>query len=235
MLAPIPECAELRCPQVDLVAQFAEQITRFDHSGELVSLLSKGNSESVSWRDKVLISARELVAIQNRASAAEREVVRLEAELAAASKLVRHDPLTGVLNRKGLEEALDAHVARICRQDSGFCVALLDIDNFKRLNDTHGHAAGDTVLVKLAHDIQSALRPEDALARYGGEEFVVVLSGASLESGKAVMQRIQSSVRSQAYIHIESPLPPVTFSCGLVQISPADHVEFAIATADPLM
>ncbi|MBK6639098.1 MAG: GGDEF domain-containing protein [Rhodocyclaceae bacterium] len=164
--------------------------------------------------------------LMERVRVAEREIQRLRQELAAVTRLVRHDPLTGVLNRRGLDEALDAYVARICRQSSGFSLAFLDIDNFKRLNDNLGHQAGDAVLVNMAQDIQSALRPDDSLARWGGEEFVVLLDGADLAASLGVMTRIQDSVRSVRHCFMGS----WPRACR-----PGDDVGNALKQADQLM
>ncbi|WP_164171204.1 GGDEF domain-containing protein, partial [Stenotrophomonas maltophilia] len=85
--------------------------------------------------------------------------------------------------RKGLEEALEREVARAARQNTALCIAFLDIDDFKSINDTHGHSFGDDALSHLAQVARESMRPQDTLARFGGEEFVILMPDTSLEEG----------------------------------------------------
>ena len=117
----------------------------------------------------------ELQSMRERATATEAQLLRLHQELDRVSAQARHDPLTGALNRKGLDEAINREVANVRRKESPLSVALLDIDNFKKLNDTKGHATGDMALTHLAKVARECMRPQDTLARYGGEEFVLSL------------------------------------------------------------
>jgi diguanylate cyclase len=114
-------------------------------------------------------------AAKQRVDEAEKRIAELQVELDKASTLVRHDQLTGALNRRGLEEAFDKESARAQRRKSPLCVALLDIDNFKKLNDSLGHDAGDAALIHLATVIRETMRPQDTVARFGGEEFIILL------------------------------------------------------------
>src|SRR5690606_2572761 len=91
------------------------------------------------------------------------------------SRQMRHDQLTGTLNRRGLEEVFEKEAARAQRRGSTLSIGLLDIDHFKKLNDTLGHHTGDAALVHLANVVRKHLRPQDVLARFGGEEFLILL------------------------------------------------------------
>ncbi|WP_395239564.1 GGDEF domain-containing protein, partial [Salmonella sp. s54412] len=93
-------------------------------------------------------------------------------------------------NRKGFAEAMEREIARARRQDAPLCVALLDVDNFKSINDRLGHTAGDAALVHLAQVTREVMRPQDQLARYGGEEFVIILPDTELAEGVKAMERL---------------------------------------------
>ena len=121
-------------------------------------------TEALRSRDQML-SARQEV------QEAEMRIHALESKLEQMSELVREDQLTGGLNRRGLDEVLERELARADRRHSPLCIAMLDVDDFKQLNDTHGHTVGDAALVHLVRVMKDALRTVDAVARFGGEEF----------------------------------------------------------------
>jgi diguanylate cyclase (GGDEF)-like protein len=116
---------------------------------------------------------------------------RLEANLIQQSIL---DPLTQVLNRRGLEQALERELARYTRYKYSLTVAMVDLDHFKRLNDTHGHATGDAVLVGVAALLKQTLRETDVLGRVGGEEFVLLLPHTNAEESYAILERLRMAV-----------------------------------------
>jgi len=133
---------------------------------------------------------------------------RLRAQLAENEALqtklreeVIRDPLTGLFNRRYLEETLDRELSRAGREQSPLSLAMLDIDHFKRLNDTHGHAAGDIMLRSLATLLRDFTRTEDVVCRYGGEEFVVVLPATSLFHAMQRMEQLRSTVESSQVQH----------------------------------
>ncbi|HEU4657766.1 MAG TPA: GGDEF domain-containing protein [Capillimicrobium sp.] len=113
---------------------------------------------------------------------------RQRAELA---RLSRADPLTGCLNRRGLQERLDGELARATRDESPLSLVLIDLDHFKAVNDRHGHPAGDALLCWTVERIRDAIRPMDALGRLGGDEFAVLLPGADPEQARDVAERIE--------------------------------------------
>ena len=119
---------------------------------------------------------------------------RLASANASLERLSRVDPLTGLYNRRHLEEVLSALVSAGRRHDMSFAVLLIDIDHFKRVNDGYGHRIGDEVLRATAATIDGNLRLEDAVARWGGEEFLVALPGASSDCAEAAAERIRTAV-----------------------------------------
>lgn len=176
----------------------------------------------------------ELQDLRERTEAKRAQVVQLQEELDRARAQARHDPLTGSLNRKGLDEAMEREIARARRLGSPLCVALLDVDNFKSLNDRIGHAGGDAALVHLAAVTRDVMRPQDLLARYGGEEFVIVLPDTAAESGVAAMTRLQRELTTRFFLQgAEKVL--ITFSAGVAQLNGTESSADAISRADQAM
>ena len=124
---------------------------------------------------------------------------RLEQDAAErVYEMTVRDPLTRLHNRRFLEERLDSEFAYALRHGTGLSVLMIDVDHFKRINDTHGHQAGDAVLQNLANELARMVRTEDVLARYGGEEFVIVARGIEGESGVTFAERIRQNVEGLA-------------------------------------
>lgn len=201
---------------------------------ELTDVLAEVMQETRSIQLNAQRSRDELLDMRSKVAEAEREVERLQGELANASQMVRHDALTGALNRKGMNEALEHEVARIKRHGGSLCLALLDIDNFKKLNDSLGHAAGDAALVHLTQVVQDAIRPEDTLARYGGEEFVVILPDTALTHAVTAMQRVQRELTKRFFLHNNDKLL-ITFSCGVAELGSDEPAGDALQRADGAM
>jgi diguanylate cyclase len=136
-----------------------------------------------------------------------------------------------VANRRGLMQAFDVEVARLAREGGVLCIGLLDIDNFKRLNDTLGHAAGDVALKSLAAHVQKQLRPADVVARFGGEEFVVLLPGTPVEEGQQTLTRLQRTLSASLFMH-DGREVFVTFSAGVTKWRTGEALEAALERAD---
>jgi diguanylate cyclase (GGDEF)-like protein len=111
-------------------------------------------------------------------------------------KMAKTDPLTGVSNRGGIGDFLLREIRNHIETGNPLTVILLDVDHFKQINDTHGHDHGDTVLVKVAHTLTEYLRTSDAVARWGGEEFLLVCPNTSLESGKALAEKLRYRIKN---------------------------------------
>lgn len=176
----------------------------------------------------------ELQDMRDKSSAAQAEVARLHQELEAVSAQARHDTLTGALNRKGLDEAMTRELATVQRKKTALCVALLDIDNFKKLNDSKGHSTGDAALTHLATVTRETLRPQDVVARYGGEEFVILLPDTALENGVNAMTRLQRALTRRYFLAGKEQIL-ITFSAGVAQLGDGESGEDAIKRADQAM
>lgn len=125
-----------------------------------------------------------------------------------------HDELTGVANRRAVIGMLERELVRAKRQNTPCSIALFDIDDFKRINDTLGHAAGDQVLRWVTKMIGGSIRPYDMLARYGGEEFLLLMPGAGPDAGASVADRARIAIQDQACIVDGKPVR-VTISAGI--------------------
>ena len=128
------------------------------------------------------------------------------------------DPLTGAFNRHYFSSQLTIEIAYAARHDTPLSIVLLDIDFFKKVNDTHGHLGGDAALVHLANVFGKSLRTEDLLARYGGEEFVILLRGIPVDRALAVAERLRVSLESQPVVHGETSFR-ITASFGCASLS----------------
>ncbi len=176
----------------------------------------------------------ELLTTRKQAHDAEDRVKKLEQELEEVSELVREDQLTGALNRRGMEDTLDREYKRIERSQSQLCVALLDIDNFKQINDTLGHQVGDEALIHLTRVIKEALRPTDSVARYGGEEFLIILPDTGMQAAMASLERLQRELTKKFFLH-NNERKLITFSAGVALRVEGEDKEDLIGRADKAM
>ncbi|MCX7946429.1 MAG: diguanylate cyclase [Hydrogenophilus sp.] len=157
---------------------------------------------------------------------------RLEAELKELSQQTITDPLTGLMNRRGLENVWAREAARAVRHNTPLSIAVVDLDNFKQFNDTHGHLAGDRALQHLAGIAKRSLRPQDAIARWGGEEFVILLPDANAHAAERTVQRLQRELTRALFFH-NNQHHLITFSAGVAQWQGAgESLEVLIARAD---
>lgn len=179
----------------------------------------------------VMRSRDELIEARKQVEAAEQKIIRLEVELDEVSELVREDQLTGTLNRRGMDDAFERELARSDRVKSKLSVAVLDVDHFKRLNDSLGHQAGDEALIHLVRVVKEALRPTDTIARYGGEEFVIILPDTPVDEAVKVMTRVQRELTKKFFLH-KNERVLITFSAGIAERLPDEGVEPLIGRAD---
>ncbi|MFW9616219.1 GGDEF domain-containing protein [Aquabacterium sp.] len=146
--------------------------------------------------------------------------------------LATRDELTGLFNRRHMMEVLTQHQKRLIRSGHHrFCLALLDIDHFKRINDTHGHGVGDEVLREFAATLQRALRDNDVFARWGGEEFLLLINDTSPELANIGLERARDMLAS-APLLAHMPDLRVTFSAGLTGYDDVEELSICIERAD---
>ena len=162
---------------------------------------------------------------------------RQRAELAQALEQIRqlatHDDLTGLLNRRAMLDRMQLEQRRSLRSGSPLLIAQLDIDHFKVVNDTHGHAAGDLVLQSFADTVRRNVRDTDVLARWGGEEFVLLLCDTPAADAVALMERLRQAVQAMQVPVAQGGQPiTVTVSIGLARHAPADPLAGTLERAD---
>ncbi|MCA9029072.1 MAG: GGDEF domain-containing protein, partial [Planctomycetaceae bacterium] len=142
------------------------------------------------------------------------------------------DPLTGVWNRGGLFDLVNRELERARRSGQSVCICMLDLDRFKRINDTYGHLAGDEVLKEMCLRVTGAVRPYDALGRYGGEEFVLVFPETNLEQAVAQAERVRESVGGRPFQLTEDTEETITISIGVAEFQAEEKLEGALDRAD---
>jgi len=215
------ELCATRLEKVTDITQMAPLLQEAIHSTRIMAINTRQAGE-------------ELQHLRERAFHAESEVESLRQELDRVSAMASHDMLTGVLNRRGLKEVVEREVSLAQRMGIQVCLAVLDIDDFKRLNDEHGHLTGDAALKHLAEVAKKSLRPHDSVARYGGEEFVVVLPDTSTDEAVEVITRMQRELTTQLFLEGDKRLL-ITFSAGVTRIEPEEPTDSALSRADQAM
>ncbi|MCL2876799.1 MAG: GGDEF domain-containing protein [Betaproteobacteria bacterium] len=218
----------------DKIEACAAKISAAEDIGALESVLSEVMRETRNIQFSALRSRDESRAAQRQVEESQERIRQLEHELEATSTLVRHDQLTGALNRRGLEEIFTKEIGRCQRHNTPLCLGLLDIDNFKKLNDSLGHEAGDHALIHLAAVCRETLRPQDTIARYGGEEFVVLLPETRLDEAMTAFKRLQRKLTKKFFLHNNDKIL-ITFSAGVTQLIEGEDQNSAIKRADRAM
>ncbi|CAN7621388.1 GGDEF domain-containing protein [Acidovorax sp. LjRoot129] len=151
--------------------------------------------------------------------------------LAVNRELATRDELTGLPNRRAMQDLMDLEHRRSLRSGRPMLLAELDIDHFKRVNDSHGHATGDRALQAFAGVVRASVRDTDVLARWGGEEFVLMLSDTQVEDARELLERVRTAVAAIEIPHASGVLR-LTVSAGLALHLPGDTVELTLERAD---
>lgn len=216
------------------IGVYSQKISQASDINELGDVVQGLSADVAELRDALSQSHAELVAARGQAEQAQMRMHELEQELAQVSNLVREDQLTGALNRRGMDEAFSRELARSERLGARLSIGLLDVDHFKKLNDSLGHQAGDEALRHLARVVKNLLRPTDVLARYGGEEFLVLLPNSDAEEAAEVLKRVQRALTKEFFLH-DNERVLITFSAGVAQRQAGENEAGMIARADAAM
>jgi diguanylate cyclase (GGDEF)-like protein len=174
---------------------------------------------------------KEVKSQQVKISAMDKKIMLLENDLQDANKQVREDFLTKLYNKRALEEKMRELDASYRRYGRDFTLFFIDIDHFKKINDTYGHDAGDTVLRIFSKVLKKESRDIDFVARFGGEEFVMLLPETTAEGAKRFAEKLRLILQKNRFVHKEQRIK-LTISGGICQRSAVDSIEELVKTAD---
>ena len=231
MLAELGELGSKTGNFHESVGRYAEVIEQSDSLEDLTGVVREMVAESRAVQSLVQQTQARLQEEHSKATDLTERVTQLEDEMKRLSDEVSTDQLTQIANRRGLMHAFEVERARLERNGGHLSVGLLDIDNFKRLNDELGHSAGDEALKSLASIVSKTLRPTDHVARYGGEEFVVLLPETPADEGEQILTRLQRSLTGGLFMHKEKQIF-VTFSAGVTGYRMTERIEDSLERAD---
>lgn len=211
--------------------KFSERICQSDDVTDISLLIDDVIQETKQVQKNLSVYSEAILTSRAEARSALHQINQLEIKLQEMNEKASEDHLTGALNRRGFDNAYQREISIAARNEKQLCFALLDIDNFKQLNDTYGHDVGDKVLVYLVEAVKKIVRLEDIVSRYGGEEFAILLPNTMLESAVEVLERVRRHIIKEFFLH-ENKRILVTFSAGVTQYQPGDSQQHLYQRAD---
>jgi diguanylate cyclase len=213
------------------IEDYQAQIASTEDIGELNVLLNNILEDTRAIGLSVQRTRDEFNLSQQKTVEAEKRIQQLTTELGVIGEAAHQDYLTGALNRRGMDEALEREFSRADRHGANLCIAMMDIDHFKRINDNLGHATGDEALTYFVKIIKDVLRTTDVVARYGGEEFIIILPATPEDEAVAVITRVQRELTKNFFMH-KNERVLITFSAGVAQRTAGETPESLIPRAD---
>ncbi|MCB5185832.1 GGDEF domain-containing protein [Methylobacillus gramineus] len=210
---------------------YKQKITETEDILELNKLIDSMMEDTRNIGLNIRQSREMLSETQLKVVEAERLIDELTSKLDYFSEVAHEDYLTGTLNRRGMEEALEREFDRADRHATQLSLAMMDIDHFKKLNDKLGHATGDKALVHLAKIIKESLRTTDVLARYGGEEFIIILPGTGESEAIDIVKRSQRELTRSFFMH-KNERVLITFSAGVAERQSTEPAADLVPRAD---
>jgi diguanylate cyclase len=216
------------------IGSYSEQIRHAGNLDELNQILDEVlrdtdlvQTEALQARDNMLLARKEVQDAEIRIDA-------LQTQLQSMSAMAREDQLTGSLNRRGLDDIYARESARADRRGTPLSIAMLDLDDFKRINDTYGHVAGDAALKHLVKVVKETLRSMDVISRFGGEEFLILLPETTIEAATQTMIRLQRELTRHFFLH-DNEKVLITFSAGVALRRPNEEQDALIERTDRAM
>ena len=205
-------------------ANFSQDLNELRHA-----VLSRLEVIQSAFQKKRTIDLRRMGELRQKVGVLKSNFNNLKKEVDSARQRADHleqelllDPLTGIYNRRAYDKHVKEELQRYQRYNQQFSMLLFDVDHFKRINDTYGHAIGDRCLKEIINRIKTILRESDFLARVGGEEFVVILPGTGETQAVDVAEKVRRAVEKTEFIHNNETLP-ITISVGVTAVQPSDH------------
>ena len=206
--------------RLQALAEKLYAVSKSDFSGQLPTDVDRGQFEVLYriFNEMVQAVSRLRIEYDSNVEALSKQNSGFQKQHESLAKLAVTDGLTELHNHRYFQDQLGREIKRLNRNNKGLSILLIDIDDFKKLNDTYGHAAGDEFLKQLARILKESVRETDLLARYGGEEFVVVAVGTQLEGATLLAEKLRTRVAETSFIVDETMRPrSVTVSIGVAQ------------------
>jgi diguanylate cyclase len=213
------------------IKQYQNQITATDDISQLNNILQNlvGDIEMMSVEAHK--SNENFQLTQKKVEEAEKQISELTIKLDYISEIAHQDFLTGALNRRGMDEAIEREFNRADRHNTPISLAMIDIDHFKNINDTMGHSTGDVALAHLAKVVKGVIRSTDVLARYGGEEFVILLPGSYQDDAVKIVAGVQRDLTKNYFLHNNERVL-ITFSAGVAERMAGESIDDVLPRAD---
>jgi diguanylate cyclase len=213
------------------IQTYHDQINATDNIAELSAILESLVGDISAMNEDAKQNHEALQETQKKVESAEKQIIELTVKLDYISEVAHEDFLTGALNRRGMDEALTREFERADRHNTALSLAMLDIDHFKKINDTLGHSTGDKALAHLAKVVKGILRSTDVLARYGGEEFVILLPGSKQDDAVEVISGLQRELTKNFFLHNNERVL-ITFSAGVAERVAGEDADSILPRAD---
>lgn len=212
--------------QGDAIAAYAKHLSESDSIGTITEIARNIASEATA-----MVSSGKT--LKTRMDGTATEINALRKELEGIKKAARTDMLTGLYNRRGFDRAV-AQVMETFGPADTLGLVMMDIDHFKKVNDTHGHLIGDNVLKLLARLIKDHIKGRDTAARFGGEEFILLLPGTPAEGAFSLAEQIRKSLKQMKWITKDTgvSIGTITISAGVAQYRPGEDISELIERAD---
>lgn len=216
------------------ISTHSTRLREIQNVEDLTPIISSLMEDTSTMQLNLTKSRDELLSSREQVESAEQRIKELETALEAASAKVKEDQLTGAYNRRGLAEHFQREISRAERTNSPLSVALIDVDNFKQLNDHYGHLTGDDALKHLVNVTRHTMRPSDIVARFGGEEFVILLPDTPAPEAIQAIQRLQRELTKTFFLANNDRLL-ITFSAGVAKWHLGERDTDVIERADQAM
>jgi diguanylate cyclase len=213
---------------------YDRRIDQTDDIQSLGALLRDLMTDTRSMQQTTAKAHTELRSVHQRAERADQSIRDMGKQLTAMTQRTREDLLTGVMNRRALETTFDHRAAEADKDAEPMCAALVDVDNFKALNDRLGDVAGDAALRHLVGVVREHLRPQDRIARYSGEEFVLLLPDTDENAAVDLMTRLQRQLTKHFFMY-KQERTLITFSCGVALRATGESLRAVLARANQAM